>query len=93
MNCEVLIFYYEVESKINTFFFCIEIITNTETYIIHQNETIPLWITFLLHNIVTVSLNSSVPPSNERWNPCLVKNEPLHHCSSHFLVTGIMCAS
>ena len=45
------------------------IITDTGTCIIHRNKAGPLWITFLLLNIVTISLNSNVPPSNENMYP------------------------
>ena len=57
-----------------------------------------LWIPSLLLNIVTVSLNGNVPPSNKSMYSCFVKFcclffEPLHHCSFHFFVIGIMIAS
>ena len=52
---------YEFDSKRKDFFFSIGIITDTGTCIIHQNEAGCLWITSLLLNIVTVSLNSNVP--------------------------------
>ena len=89
---------YECESKSNDFFFITGIITNTGTRIIHQNEAVYLWITFLLLNIVPVSLNSNVPPSNKGMNPCLVKFcwrffELFHYYSFHFLVAGILLAS
>ena len=63
--------------------------------IIHQNKTGSKWITFLLLNIVTISLNSNVPPLNESMYPCLVKFcqlffEPLYHSNFHFFVTCIM---
>ena len=45
-------------------------ITDTGTSIIHQNEVRSLWITSLLLKIVTVSLNSNVPPSNEGMYTC-----------------------
>ena len=64
---------YEGESKSNSFFFTTGIITDTGTCIIHQNETGPLWILFLLLHIVTISLYSDVPPSNESIYPCLIK--------------------
>ena len=60
---------YEGESKSNGFFFIIGIITDTGTCIIHRNKAGPMWITFLLLNIVTVSPNSNVPPSNENMYP------------------------
>ena len=47
--------------------------TDTGTCIRHQNEAGPLWITSLLLNIITVSLNSIVPPSNEGMCPCFIK--------------------
>ena len=86
---------YEGESKSNAFFFSTDIITNTRMYIIHQNEAGPLRITSLLLNRVTVSLNHNVPPSNLSLYPCFIKFcrlffEPLHHCSFHFLITGII---
>ena len=49
------------------------IITTAGTCIIYKNEAGPQWITSLLLNIVTVSLNSNIPPSNESMYPCLVK--------------------
>ena len=64
---------YEDESKSNAFFFRTGMITNTGTCIIHQNEAGPLWITSLLLNVVTISLNSNIPPSNESMYTCLVK--------------------
>ena len=64
---------YECEPNINAFFFCTGIITGKRTCIIHQNETGHLWIASLLLNIVTISLNSNVPPSYENMYPCLVK--------------------
>ena len=63
---------YERESKSNALFFSTGIITDTGTCIIPQNEVAFLWIPSLPLNIVTVSLNSSVPSclsslwSNER---------------------------
>ena len=42
-----------------------------ETCIIHQNEAGPMWITSFLLNIVTISLNSNVPLSNESIYPCV----------------------
>ena len=63
----------ESKKKNNTFFFSTTIITDTGTFIIHENEVSPLWITFLLLKIVFVSLNSNVPPLNESMYPCLVK--------------------
>ena len=86
-------FIYEGESQSNAFLFNKGIIADTSTCTIYQNEASPLWITSLLINIVPVSLNSNVPPSNNY--PCDVEFcwlsfEPLHHCSFHFLVTGIM---
>ena len=47
---------YNRDEKSNAFFFGIEIITETGTCIIHQNETGPPWITSLLLSIVTISL-------------------------------------
>ena len=47
------------------FSFSIGIITDTGTCIIHQNETDPLWIPSPLLNLVTVSPNYNVLPSNE----------------------------
>ena len=52
----------------------------------------------LLLHIVTVSLNSNVPPSNESMYPCPVKFcwlffEPLLHVRFYFHITGIMFAS
>ena len=81
---------YRDESKIITFFFSTGIITNTGTCILPQNEAEPLWIT----SIVTVSLNNSVPSSNESMYPYLIKFrwlffEHLHHSSFHFLVTDM----
>ena len=64
---------YESDSKGNAFFFSIGIISDTGTCKIYENEAGPQWITSLFLNIVTVSLNSNVPPSNESINPCLVK--------------------
>ena len=83
--------------KINAFFFNTGITTDAGIYIIHQNEVSPLWITSLLLNLVTISLNSNVPPSNESMYPCFVTFcwlffEPLHHGSFHFLVNGLMFA-
>ena len=80
------------------FFFSTGIMTYTGTCIIHQNEAGLLWITSLFLDIVTISLNSNVSPSNESMYPCLVKFcqlffELLHHCSFHFLVIGMMFAS
>ena len=88
---------YKGESKSNAFFSITGIITDTGTCIIHQNEAEPLWITSLLLNIVTISLNSSFPPSNESMYSCHVKFcwlffEPLH-CSFHFLITDIIFTS
>ena len=70
---------------------------NYQYSFIHQNEADPLWITSLLLHIVTVFLNSNVPPSNESMYPCPVKFcwlffEPLLHFRFHFLVTGILFA-
>ena len=62
-----------ISQKVLLFFFSTGIITNTRTYTIHQNETGPLWITSLLPNIVTLSLSSNVPPSNESMYPYLIK--------------------
>ena len=70
-----------MSQKSNAFFFSIEIITDIGTCIIYQNEAGPLWITSLPLNIVIISLNSKVPPSNERMYPCLLKL-----CSLFFLV-------
>ena len=64
---------YKGESKSNAFFFSTGIITNTGTCIIHENETDPQWFTSLLLNIVTISLNSSVPLLTESMYPCLIK--------------------
>ena len=64
---------YKDELKSNAFFFSIGIITDTGTYIMHQNQAIPLWITSLLLNIVIVSFNCNVPPSNESMCLCLVR--------------------
>ena len=61
------------ESKSNNFFFRNRIITDTGICIIHQNEAGLLWITSLLFNIVTISLNSNVPPTNKSRYPCLIK--------------------
>ena len=61
------------KKKSNAFFFSKGIITDTGTRIIHQNEASPLWITFLLINIVIVSLNRNVTPSNRSMYPCRVK--------------------
>ena len=54
----IYIYIYACESKSNPFFFCIGIITDNGTCIIRQNKADPLWITSLLPNIVTVSINS-----------------------------------
>ena len=64
---------YKGELKSNAFFFSTRIITDTGTSIIHQNKDGSLWITSILLNIVTVSLNSNVPPSNESMYPCFMK--------------------
>ena len=85
------VFIYEGELKSSVLFFSAGIITDTGTCIIHQNKAGPLWITSLLLNIVIVSLNSNVPPSNESMYLYVVKFcwlffEPLHRCSFHFLV-------
>ena len=90
--------YYEAELKSNDFFFSTGIIIETGTCILYQNEDGPLWITYLLHNIVTTPLNSNVPPLNENMYPSLVKFcwpffAPLHHCNFPFLITGVMFAS
>ena len=37
----------------------------------HKNAAWLLWITSLLLNIVTLSFNNNVPPSNESMYPCL----------------------
>ena len=86
---------YEGELKTNAFFFSTGITTDTRTCVIHQNEAGTLWITSLFLNIVTVSLNSNVPPSKEIMylrliKSCLLFYELLHHCIFHFLVTGTM---
>ena len=74
--------------KSNVILFRTSIITNTGTCIIHQNEAGPLWITSLLLHIVTISLNSNVPPSNESMYPCPVKYINLVLCGSHpYIVT------
>ena len=64
---------YVCESKSNAFFLRTGITTNTGTCIIYQNEPALLWITFLLLNIVTVSLNRNVSSSNESMNLCFLK--------------------
>ena len=64
----------EGESKSNTFFFCTVITIYTGTCITHEKEDASRWITSLLINIVIVSPNNSVPPSNESIYPCF-KNE------------------
>ena len=89
----IYIYIYD-EWKSNPFSFSTGIIIDTGTCIIHQNEAGPHWITSLLLNIVTVSLNSNVPSSNESMHPCLVKFYSLffksdHHRSFHFLVTNV----
>ena len=66
-NPNLRISIYEGESTNHTFFFGTGIITDTGTYIIHQNGR--LGITSLLLNIVTVSLKSNAPPSNESMIP------------------------
>ena len=85
---------YKGESKSNAFFFSTGIITDTGTCIIHQNKAGPLWITSLLLNTVTISLNSNVPPLNESLYPSLVKFcwlffKWIHHWSFHFLTTNV----
>ena len=57
----------------NSFFFCTGIITDTETCIIDQNEAGPLWITSLPLNLVNVSLNINVLPSNKSMYTFLAK--------------------
>ena len=89
---------YKGDSKSNAILFKTGIITNTRTYIIHQNEAGHLWIGSLLPHIVTVSLNSNVPSSNESMYPrplkfCWLFFGPLLHYRFHFLVTRIMFAS
>ena len=62
------------------------IITDTSTWIIHQNKVGFLRITSLLLNIVTVSLNSSVPPSDKSMYPCFVNSID---CSLSHFVTAV----
>ena len=77
----------EGESKVMSFFNT-GIITDTRTCIIHLSLS-PV-------NHIPISLNSNVsPPSKESMYRCLVKFcwlffEPRHHCSFHFLVTGVI---
>ena len=61
-----------VSKKSNVFFFSTRIIT--DRCIIHQNKIGLLWITFQFHNIVTVSLSSSVLPSKESLYTCIAKS-------------------
>ena len=89
---------YEGLSKNNVILFRTGMITNTGTCIIHPNKAGPLWIPFLLLHIVTVSLNSNVPPLNESMYPypvkfCWLFFEPFLHYRFHFLITGIMFTS
>ena len=65
--------YYDSESKSNAFFFSTGKIIDIGTCIIQENEAGPLWMTSLLLNIVTISLNSNVPLSNESMYACLIK--------------------
>ena len=90
--------YTRVSKRSNVIFFSTWMITDTRACIIQQNRADLLWIISLFLNIVTISLNSNVPPSNESMYPYLVKSywlflESLYHCSFHFLVNGIMFAS
>ena len=78
----------------NAVFFRAGIINDTGTGIIHQIEDSCLWITSQLLNIVTVSLNSNVPPSNESMYVSLVKFcwmffEPLHHSYNAYLLNRL----
>ena len=47
----IYIYIYESESKSNTFFFSTGIITDTGTYVMHQNKYGPLQITSLFLNM------------------------------------------
>ena len=94
----LILSYYVGESKSNAFCFSIGIITDTGTCIIYQNEAGLLCITSLLLNIVTISLNSNVPPFNKSMNPYFIKLcwrffEALPSFGFHFLVTGLMFTS
>ena len=79
LNCYIYIYIYiyihKGKSKSNVFFFSTGIIADTvfRTCIIHQNEAGSLWITSLLLNMVTISLNSNVPSSNVSMYLCLIK--------------------
>ena len=95
LSLYIYMYMYEGEWKSNTLFFSTGIITDTGTYTIPQNEAGPMWITSLLLNIVTISLDSNVSPLNESMCRSHVKFcglffEPHHYCSFHFLVTSIM---
>ena len=90
MHTCVCVRIYGESQKVMLFFRSTGIITTSRIYTIPQNEAGPLWITSLLLNIVTVSCNSNVLPSNESMYPCLINSVI---CSLSHFITGIMLAS
>ena len=79
---------YLYESK--RFFISTGIFSDSRICIIHENEVDPLWISSLLPNRVTVSLNSYVPFSKERMYLC-----PPHSVNSSLspLITAVLTSS